>query len=377
LDLLAQQRRGEVAGGVPRLRIASPDDIAPFVETNQQTLRRMLTLTERPPALLGARPGDVSGALAMAGLAADADLGPGAGEAIIRRVVILARAGRVALRTHEIPVLVQLGPMQDVIVLDLLGRIEMEPALSALLLRAGVPGDRERLQPSVREFDEILLQWIDPQGVFHLERGELGVRPVGLDEEFPALAEEAGMYAVIIKARAGEIAQHRCLGRVLHGEFVLRAVPELRLRRMALRAGVAADECERRSGATEKTRPRRVTLGEQLPGSAASEDRDRRCSDNDYDPSTRTHYCISARRAPNDPRAASAFQRQAGIHRSMTASTTAREGYGFPSRRLEGLVVPEARVTVLHLTPSISLLRASGWQPSIAWWSDRTPQLGS
>src|SRR5262249_27401062 len=80
LDLLAQQRRGEVAGGVPRLWIASPDDIAPFVETNQQTLRRMLTLTERPPALLGARPGDVSGALAMAGLAADADLGPGAGE---------------------------------------------------------------------------------------------------------------------------------------------------------------------------------------------------------------------------------------------------------------------------------------------------------
>src|SRR5262249_55865594 len=97
LDLLAHQRRGEVAGGVPRRWIASPDDIAPFVETNPQTLRRMLTLTERPPALLGARPGDVSGALAMAGLAADADLGPGAGEAIIRRVVILAHAGRVAL----------------------------------------------------------------------------------------------------------------------------------------------------------------------------------------------------------------------------------------------------------------------------------------
>src|SRR5262249_32408590 len=34
---------------------------------------------------------------------------------------------------------------------------------------------------------------------------------------------------------------------------------------------------------------------------------------------------------------------------------------------------------VLHrfMAASISLLRASGWQPSIAWWSDRTPQPGS
>src|SRR5262249_18716204 len=60
---------------------------------------------------------------------------------------------------------------------------------------------------------------------------------------------------------------------------------------MALRTGVAADECERRGGATEKTRPRRVTLGEQLPGSAARDDRDGRGSSNDYDPGTRKHCC--------------------------------------------------------------------------------------
>src|SRR5262249_29006267 len=236
----------------------------------------------------------------MAGLATHADFRKARGEAIVGRVIVFSYAGRVALGAHEIPVLVQLGPMQNIVVLDLLAQIEMEPTLSALVFRPAIPGDRERLQAAIREFDEILLQRIDAEGVFHLERGELAVGAVGLDEEFPALAEEAGMHAVIIKACVGEIAQHRCLGRVLHGEFVLRAVPGLRLRRMALRAGVAADECERRSGATEKTRPRRVTLGEQLPGSAASEDRDRRSSDNDYDPSTRTHYCISARRASND-----------------------------------------------------------------------------
>src|SRR5262249_39721714 len=29
------------------------------------------------------------------------------------------------------------------------------------------------------------------------------------------------------------------------------------------------------------------------------------------------------------------------------------------------------------MSASISLLPASGWQPSIAWWSDRTPRPGS
>jgi hypothetical protein len=117
----------------------------------------------------------------VAGLAADADLGPGGGEAVRRGVVILAHAGRMALRAHEIPILVQLGPVQDVVVLDVLVRIEMKPALAAVALRAAVPGDREGLQAAVGKFDEILLQRLDAEGVFHLERGELAVGPVGLD----------------------------------------------------------------------------------------------------------------------------------------------------------------------------------------------------
>jgi len=112
--------------------------------------------------------------------------------------------------------------MQHVVVLDLLVRMEMEPALSALLLGAAIPGDRQRLQPAVRKFDEILLQRLDAKGVFHLECGKLAVRPVGLDEELPIATEEAGMHAIIIKARVGEIAEHRFVGRMLHGEPMLR-----------------------------------------------------------------------------------------------------------------------------------------------------------
>src|SRR3954467_13008763 len=84
-------------------------------------------------------------ALAVAGLTADTDLGPRSAEAIVLGIVVLSHAGRVALGAHEVPVLVQLGPMQDIVVADLLMGIEVEPALAAVVLRTAVPGDRQRL----------------------------------------------------------------------------------------------------------------------------------------------------------------------------------------------------------------------------------------
>ena len=160
--------------------------------------------------------------------------------------------------------------MQNIVVLDLLVRMEMEPALSALLLRAAIPGDRQCLQPAVRKFDEILLQRLDAEGVFHLERGEPAIGSIGLDEEFPILTEETGMHAVIIKARVGEIAKHRSVGRVLHGEFVLRAVPELRLRRMALRAGLVTDEICNRSAPRAASLP--AAMREEEPEADCEDD---------------------------------------------------------------------------------------------------------
>ena len=120
--------------------------------------------------------------------------------------------------------------------------IEMKPMLAALLLRPGVPGERQRLQTSVGECDQILLQRIDAERVFDLEHGELAVRPVGLDQKFAVAAEEARGHAVIIERRAGKIAQHRPIGRVSHGVAVLRRVPQTGFGRVALRARFAADE---------------------------------------------------------------------------------------------------------------------------------------
>src|SRR6516165_7672649 len=325
LDLSADEGGREVTLRVSGLGIEPPDHIAPLVEANQQTLGRLFGLAE--PALLRARPSDVPRPLAVAGLATHADFRKARGEAIVGRVIVFAHAGRVALRAHEIPVLVQLGPMQDVVVLDLLVRVEVEPALAALRFRAAIPGDRERLQAAVREFDQVLLQRIDAEGVFHLERGELAVGSVGLDEEFPLLAEEAGVHAVIVETRLVEIAEYRRVGRMVHRLLVLRHAPELRPRGMALGAGIATGECERRSGGAEKTRPWRVPAGEPLPRHAAGEDCGR-AYDNGYNPGLRRHCCISLRRASNDSRSASACLRQTGILCSTTLTAIARAGYG-------------------------------------------------
>src|SRR5262245_45384313 len=241
-DLLANQRRREVACGVARPRIDRPDDVATLVEPHEQPFGRVFALAERPPALARGGPGDVPRSLSVAGLAAHADFRKAGGEAIVGCVVVLAHAGGMALGAHEVPVLVQPGPMQDVVVLDLFIRVQVEPALAALVLRPAVPGDRQRLQAAIGKLDEILLQRIDAERVFDLEGGKLAVGAVGLHEEFPVLAEEARTDAVIVEARIVEVAEHRRLGGMLHREPMLRSAPQLRLRLVAAGASPAAGE---------------------------------------------------------------------------------------------------------------------------------------
>ena len=65
--------------------------------------------------------------------------------------------------------------------LDLLVRIQMKPALAALVLRPAVPSERWDLQAPIGKLDQILLKRIDAEGVFHLEGRKLAVGPIGLD----------------------------------------------------------------------------------------------------------------------------------------------------------------------------------------------------
>ena len=106
-------------------------------------------------------------------------------------VVVLPHVGRVTLGTHVIPVLLRARPVERIRVRDPLVRVEMEPALAARLLRPRVPRERESLDAAVRELDQVLLQRLDAEGISHGESGRFPVLAVGLDDETPALAEEA------------------------------------------------------------------------------------------------------------------------------------------------------------------------------------------
>jgi hypothetical protein len=184
----------------------------------------------------------MTGSGAVAPLAAHVDFREGRRVAVVCRVIILAQAGRMALCAHEIPILIQLRPVQHIVMADLLVGIEMKPALAALLLRTTVPHNRQRLNASIGKLDQVLLQRIDPESVFHLERGRVAVGAVSLDQELPILAKETRTHAVIVEARVVKIAKHRLVSRVIHRLLVVRCAPQLRLRLMAPGAGVAADE---------------------------------------------------------------------------------------------------------------------------------------
>src|SRR4029453_5269238 len=190
LDLRPQGSRRAAANSVAGRRIDRPGHITPFRKVLRQPLGRIVPLSKRPPTLPFARPRNVTRSLAVTRLPTHTDLGERRGISVVRHIIVLANAGRVALRAHEVPVLVQLRPMQNVIVLDLLVRVEVKPSLAALLLRTTVHGDRQRLQPTIGKLNQILLERIDAEGVLDLEDAERSIRSVSLDEELSVFAEE-------------------------------------------------------------------------------------------------------------------------------------------------------------------------------------------
>src|SRR6476646_8637994 len=88
----------------------------------------VLLVRRAPPG----RPGHMALGRTMAAFTSDADLREGAVEAVGRRIVALANGRRMAVRAHEIPILLPSGPMKHVTRWDGFVRIEMDPALSAL-----------------------------------------------------------------------------------------------------------------------------------------------------------------------------------------------------------------------------------------------------
>src|SRR5450631_1020319 len=243
LDLGAQCSWSAAAPDIARFGIGRPIRIAPLAEPFGQTHGWIVDFSELPPVVLIARPADMPGALAMASLATDADLCESRRKSVVCCVVVLSNAGGMALRTHEIPILIEPGPMQHIVVADLLVRIEVKPALTAFVRRPAIPRNRQRLQSAIGKLDEVLLERIDTERILDLEGRNLAVRAIGFDQILPFLPEETGLYAEIVETGIGEISQHRIVGRMRHCELMVRALPQLCLGLVAAGAGLAADEC--------------------------------------------------------------------------------------------------------------------------------------
>jgi hypothetical protein len=131
--------------------------------------------------------------------------------------------------------------VQRVAGLELLVRVELEPALAALPFRTAVPGDADCLQPSARKRDQVLLQRIDPEGVADLILVERAVGALRTHQELGTGAREGGGNAEMFEPGVGKIAQHGFFCRLLHRQSVVRALPKLRLGRMASRTHLTAD----------------------------------------------------------------------------------------------------------------------------------------
>ncbi len=248
------------AFGEAGFRVDDPGGLLGLAQDEGEPLVRIVLLRPAGPDLLAPR--GVGRPRPVTGLAGDVDLREGRLVAVLLRMVALRHVGRVALGAHEVPVLIRPGPVKRVAVRHLFLRVEVEPALPALLRRPGVPADVQGLVPAARKRDQVLLQREGPEGVGDRVLPELPVRPVGANEELAVALEERGRDAEMREARVLEVPDDRFLAGLLHGEVVVRAVPPPRLLRVAFLARRPAHEgrgrSRRRPPLSAEQRPRRL-----------------------------------------------------------------------------------------------------------------------
>ena len=99
-----------------------------------------------------------------------------------------------------------------------------------------VPGDIERLQPSLARLDQILLERFNANSVFDLELGGLSAGAHYLYEESTVAGEEARPRTLVLEDRVIEVAQHVLPGRQAKRPAVVRPAPGGMFLLVALRA---------------------------------------------------------------------------------------------------------------------------------------------
>ncbi|MNV23669.1 hypothetical protein D3C71_1146960 [compost metagenome] len=188
------------------------------------------------------RPFQVIGRWAMTGLTADTQAVPVAVEGVFCRIEIALEAGGMAFDAHEVGVLARFAPVQRVLEVHALARVEVKPAVLF-----GIPGNPKGLQPAFADFDQVLLQGGDAKGIGHLEIGIPAIDARCVDPEFVAFAREHRGLLFGLEGDVVEVPEHRVRVGLLHRQLVMGALPVLDLLAVASLALLLVDHFRRRN----------------------------------------------------------------------------------------------------------------------------------
>src|SRR5690606_24199731 len=139
---------------------------------------------------------DVCTARSVARFAIDVDAGPRRRIRIGGGLVPLLEARRMARGATRVPIERRRAPVQRISGAYVLVGIKIEPPRPAFIARPRVPRDRQGLETTAADVEEILLKRLDAEDVRHPELAGRAVRPFGADEERAVPHEEARLYAV-------------------------------------------------------------------------------------------------------------------------------------------------------------------------------------
>ena len=174
------------ADSVAGFCIHRPDHIPAFIQRDGQPFAAGVFF----PAGFALGPGNVLGAGPVAGLAGHIDLRPGGREGLRGGIVVLLQIRGMAFRAHAVPVLAGFGPVQLIVVCDLLVGVQVKPALTSLHFRPCIPGQAQRLQTATGKFHQVLLQRFDTESVLDRVVMQRAVRAFGANHERPVLPEK-------------------------------------------------------------------------------------------------------------------------------------------------------------------------------------------
>jgi len=144
----------------------------------------------------------------MAGFASDIYLRPAGIKTPAGGIGMLLQSGGMTFGAHAIPIHCRSCPVQGISMVDFLIRIEMEPALSALCLCAAIPGNRQCLQATIGEGDQVLLQRIMTEGVGDWKFSLFSIGTISAYILSIIAAEKFSDDAISIKSDGIEITEH-------------------------------------------------------------------------------------------------------------------------------------------------------------------------